>query len=74
MKKIFEKIISICYEETSPQFLSEIASIEDTANKSEDYINSIEEVIEVISIFPDDISAETQNRIQEIYEDSVDIF
>ena len=74
MKNTFEKVTLICYEETSPQFQNEIASIEDTVNKTLDYENGIEEIIEVLSIFSDDISNETQNKVQEIYEDSMDLF
>lgn len=74
MKKTFDKITAICYEETSPQFLQDIASIEEDSKKDKDFSNAIDEVLETISIFSDEISVANQNKIQEIYDDEVDSF
>jgi len=74
MKETYEKIILICYEEDSPQFIDEIASIEEETKRTEDYEGAINNIIDVLSIFSDDVSIESQNKIQEIYEDSIDLF
>lgn len=74
MKKTFDKITAICYEETSPQFLQDIASIEEDSKKDKDFSNAIDEVLETVSIFSDEISVANQNKIQEIYDDEVDSF
>lgn len=74
MKNTFEKLLTICYDESSPQLASEVASIEENIKKTKDYTNGIEEVLEAVSIFSEDITIESQNKIQDIYEDSTELF
>ncbi len=70
--KTFKKILTICYEENSPELHRELSSIEISIKKTKDYIRGIDDVIEAVSLYADDFSEESQIEIEKIYEEFLD--
>ena len=71
-KKVFKKILSLCYDEAEYEELhKELVSLEVEIKRSKEFNQGIEDAIAAIPIYTDDFPEEVFQEIQEIYEDYI---
>jgi len=71
-KKIFKKILALCYEEDYPELHKELLSLEVEVNKTKDYLRGIEEACNVVPLYTDENFSEEIEILYEDYLDSLD--
>ena len=68
-KKIFKKILTICYEEDFPELHKELISIEFSVKKDKNFINGIDEILEAIPLYAEEFPEDTREEIEILYEE-----
>jgi hypothetical protein len=71
-RKIFKKILSLCFDEDFPELHRELLSIEVSVKRNNDYARGIEEAYNAIPLYAEDFPEDVYEEIEILYEDYLD--
>jgi len=69
-RKIFKKLLNICYEENSPYLNDELLSLEIDVKRTKNYHQGIENIYTAIDLYDNGyLNEDFKNEIENIYTD-----